>query len=120
MRTSQVVRLLERSARSGLPRPPRAAKKGGLIHCGLVLQKMEGRSHTNYPNADLLWRDRLALSRDVANVMVAMSTASRWEPLFEQVHALATDTTAYFADIRPNPARDEFLAEWELVRSLAL
>jgi hypothetical protein len=92
-----------------------------LVHCGLVLQKVDGRGHSFFPEANALWCDRDALSRDVADVMIAMSdpNTSRWSFLIEHVRALAESTTVYFSDVHPNPARDEFLAEWELVRSLA-
>jgi hypothetical protein len=123
MRDSEVIRLLERSARSSplAPRSHRAAKTGGLVHCGLVLQKVDGRGVSYFPEAEGLWSDRDALSRDIADVMIAMSdpTSSRWSFLIEHVRALAESTTVYFSDAAPNPARDEFLAEWELVRRLA-
>ena len=123
MRTSHVIRLLEHSARTSplVNHAPRQAKTGGIVHCGLVLQKIDGRAYTAFPEANVLWSDRAALSKDVTDVMVAMSAPSAigWESLVDQVRALASDTSAYFADIEPNPAREEFLAEWELVRRLA-
>ena len=123
MRHSEVIRLLERSARTSplAPRQLSPAKTGGLVHCGLVLQKVDGRGLSYFPEADVLWSDRDALSRDVADVMIAMSdpTTSRWSFLIEHVRALAEATTVYFSDVHPNPAREEFLAEWELVRRLA-
>jgi hypothetical protein len=86
-----------------------------------VLQKVDGRGPSYFPEADVLWCDRDALSRDIADVMIAMSdpTTSRWAFLIEHVRALAESTTVYFSDVDPNPAREEFLAEWELVRRLA-
>lgn len=104
------------------PRQPRTAKTGGLVHCGLVLQKIDGRAHTVFPENGMLWADRDALSKDVADVMIAMSDpqASTWEALVEQVRALAVGTSVYFANVEPNPAREQFLAEWELVRVLAM
>jgi hypothetical protein len=123
MRSSAVFRLLETSARTSplARRRPRAAKTGGLVHCGLVLQKIDGRSFAVFHEADVYWRDRAALAKDVADVMIAMSDpgASGWEALVEQVRALASTTSVYFSDVSPNPAREEFLAEWELVRTLA-
>ena len=123
MRNSEVIRLLEHSARTSplAPRRLRHAKTGGLVHCGLVLQKVDGRGVTYFAESDVLWSDRDALSRDVADVLIAMSdpTTSRWSFLIEHVRALAESTTVYFSDVHPNPAREEFLAEWELVRRLA-
>jgi hypothetical protein len=123
MSSSDVVRLLERSARTSsmAPKPPKSAKTGALVHCGLVLQKIDGRAYTIFPENRVLWVDREALSKDVADVMIAMSDpfSSTWEALLEQVRVLAASTNAYFAHVTPNPARDQFLAEWQLVRALA-
>lgn len=126
MSSSDVVRLLERSARTSSMarhpgRTPRAAKPGGLVHCGLVLQKIDGRAYTVFPENSVLWTDREALSKDVADAMIAMSDSSSttWEALIAQVRALAATTSVYFARVAPNAARDEFLAEWDLVRLLA-
>ncbi len=123
MSSSDVVRLLERSARTSsmAPKPPRSAKTGGLVHCGLVLQKIDGRAYTIFPENRVLWADREALSKDVADVMIAMSDpfSTTWEALVEQVRILAETTNVYFARVMPNAARDQFLAEWQLVRALA-
>ncbi len=126
MSSSDVVRLLERSARTSsmAPKPAeavRSAKTGGLVHCGLVLQKIDGRAYTIFPENRVLWADREALSKDVADVMIAMSDpfSTTWEALVEQVRVLAATTSVYFAHVTPNVARAQFLAEWELVRTLA-
>jgi hypothetical protein len=126
MSSSDVVRLLERSARTSsmAPKPlseRASAKTGGLVHCGLVLQKIDGRAYTIFPENRVLWADREALSKDVADVMIAMSDpfSTTWDALIEQVRVLAASTNVYFARVTPNPARDQFLAEWKLVRALA-
>jgi hypothetical protein len=123
MRASQVIRLLEHTARTSplASRARRAASTRQILQCGLVLQKVDGRAFASLPESDVLWCDRDALSKDVADVMFAMSDpgATDWGALMDQIHTLASMTTAYFANIEPNPARDEFLAEWKIVRALS-
>ena len=98
--------------------------RGAVANCGLVLKKLDFSIAPNYPTNPALYTNLDQLNRDVQQVQNLLTdplAGSGWCEMIADVIALAGGSTAYFSDTspNPNPARDEFLQDFNRVKQLA-
>ena len=96
--------------------------RGAIANCGLVLKKLDFSVAPNYSSDPTFYTNLDALNRDVQavqNLLTDPLATSGWCEAIADVLALASGSTAYFSSVTPNPARDDFVQDWNRVKQLA-
>lgn len=99
-----------------------AARKPGVQKVSLVLKLLDTSEPPSYRDDSNFYSNRGLLFDHVqlvSSVMLDPGASEGWQPMILNIRNVAQQTDAYFRDVQPNPARDEFLQDWDKVRDLA-